>query len=268
MTKILVVEDEVSIRKGLSEILKLEGFEVLQAENGRAGSNLAKEYLPDLIISDILMPEMNGHQLLEELSLNDKTRDIPFVFISALADRDDFRKGMNSGADDYLTKPFSRAELLKAITSRLEKKARHDHLIKTHLNELRRQVITHVPHELLTPLNGIIGFSELLVSEADNLSPDELRAFATDIHKSGIRLHNLIQHYLMYLHLVSDNKPGGDQMAATDLVPMIISIANELMVNYSRPCDVNISTGSALCLVANKEARLMLNELIDNAFKP
>jgi anti-anti-sigma factor len=121
MTTILAIEDDTKIRENIQEILELEGFDVLIAENGRIGVQLAQEHHPDLIICDVMMPEINGYDVLISLRQDPTTLKIPFIFLSANATKTDFRKGMSLGADDYLTKPFTPSELLEAISIRIEK---------------------------------------------------------------------------------------------------------------------------------------------------
>ncbi|MGK7900102.1 MAG: response regulator [Hormoscilla sp.] len=121
MTKILVIEDEPPVRTNLLKLLEAEGFEVKGAENGSAGVSLAIQQVPDLILCDIMMPELDGHGVLEALRQNPATAAIPFIFLTARASRSDWRQGMELGADDYLTKPFTRDELLAAIATRLKK---------------------------------------------------------------------------------------------------------------------------------------------------
>lgn len=121
MYKILIIEDEAGIREGVVEILSYEDYEVHEAENGKKGIEKAKSVNPDLILCDIMMPEMNGFEVLTELKLFEQFNQIPFIFLTALGDRANTREGMNLGADDYLTKPFTKDELLDAITSKLEK---------------------------------------------------------------------------------------------------------------------------------------------------
>ena len=113
MKKILVVEDEQSLRKDIIEMLTYEGFDVIGAENGRVGIEEAQRHLPDLIICDIMMPEINGYDVLAELRKEGKTATIPFIFLTARTDKLDRRQGMEQGADDYLTKPFAIRELLR-----------------------------------------------------------------------------------------------------------------------------------------------------------
>ncbi len=121
MKKLLLIEDNNEIRENTAEILELDDYQVITAENGKIGVDKAISEIPDLIICDIMMPVLDGYGVLHLLSRNPKTAEIPFIFLTAKADRSDFRKGMEMGADDYITKPFEDVELLNAIESRLRK---------------------------------------------------------------------------------------------------------------------------------------------------
>src|SRR5699024_9693877 len=121
MKRILLIEDNRDILDNMSEILELAGYEVFLANDGKMGFFKAMECLPDLIISDIMMPVLDGFGLLHLVQKKEELRNIPFIFLTAKTDRVDFRKGMNMGADDYITKPFNDTELLNAIESHLEK---------------------------------------------------------------------------------------------------------------------------------------------------
>lgn len=119
--KVLVIEDVLDLREDILDTLDCLGYEGFGAENGTVGVEIAQMHLPDLIICDIMMPHLDGYGVLEILNQDPKTATIPFIFISAKAEKSEIRKGMNLGADDYLTKPFTIAELKEAITARLEK---------------------------------------------------------------------------------------------------------------------------------------------------
>ncbi len=121
MKKILVIEDEQIIRENILKLLKAEGFDVTGAENGAQGLNAAVSNLPDVIICDVMMPELDGYGVLMALRSNPVTATLPFVFLTGKAKRSEMRQGMELGADDYLTKPFTKAELVGAISSRLKK---------------------------------------------------------------------------------------------------------------------------------------------------
>lgn len=123
MKKILVIDDNTDIRENTAEILELAGYQVFTAENGKRGVETALKEKPDVIVCDIMMPELDGYGVLHLVKKNDDTQHIPFIFLTAKTERGDFRKGMEMGADDYITKPFEEIELLNAIEIRLRKNA-------------------------------------------------------------------------------------------------------------------------------------------------
>jgi len=122
MRKILLIEDSTEIRENTAEILELAGYSVVTAPNGKVGVDLAAKEVPDLIICDIMMPELDGYGVLHILSRKPATAAIPFIFLTAKTEKSDIRKGMTLGADDYLTKPFDDTELLNAVEARLKKR--------------------------------------------------------------------------------------------------------------------------------------------------
>ncbi|HET8735142.1 MAG TPA: response regulator, partial [Pricia sp.] len=121
MKKILLIEDDNALRENTEELLELSDYSVITAPNGRIGIAKAKGHLPDIVICDIMMPEIDGYGVLQNLSSDEITKDIPFIFLSAKTEHKEIRKGMDLGADDYLTKPFEEEDLLSAIESRLAK---------------------------------------------------------------------------------------------------------------------------------------------------
>jgi two-component system, OmpR family, alkaline phosphatase synthesis response regulator PhoP len=121
MFQILVIEDELSVRENIVDLLEAEDYKVITTDSGFSGLVWASENIPDLIISDVTMPEVDGHDILRALRQSPITESIPFIFLSALSDKSDIRHGMSLGADDYLTKPYSRADLLNAVALRIKK---------------------------------------------------------------------------------------------------------------------------------------------------
>src|SRR3984957_20540364 len=121
MRKLLVIDDHDDIRENIAEILALAGYEVFTAPNGKRGVEIALKEKPELVICDIMMPELDGYGVLHLLRKNESTLETPFIFLTAKTERADFRKGMEMGADDYITKPFDDIELLNAIEIRLKK---------------------------------------------------------------------------------------------------------------------------------------------------
>lgn len=149
MTKILVIEDELYVRENIVDLLEAEDFEVFSTENGILGILWAQENLPDLVICDVMMPEINGHDVLAEMRELPNIELTPFIFLTAMANKDDIRHGMELGADDYLTKPFTRDELLNAISSRLLKQAK---LMKQYHEEHQKAKILEQKIERLEAL--------------------------------------------------------------------------------------------------------------------
>ncbi len=196
--KILVVEDEVGIRNNLVRMLRLEGFDVLEANDGRAGLALARAEIPSLVLSDVMMPELDGYGLLEAMRADPKTAAIPFIFLTARTDRMDRRRGMNLGADDYLGKPFSLEELLDAVNARIKRvKAleKTDPKIST--------VVQSHPHPRVKGYRlvrrlGAGGMSEvfLAVRESDSLEV-ALKLLDTRINQDASLLHRFIQEYAL-----------------------------------------------------------------------
>jgi DNA-binding NarL/FixJ family response regulator len=138
MQSILLIEDHAPMRRTLATALEMEGFEVLTAENGRIGIALAHSELPDLIICDVMMPEVDGYSVLQQLRAHRPTATTPFIFLTAKGEKPDIRAGMNMGADDYLTKPAVKSELLAAIRARFEREAARERELDAKVTEARK----------------------------------------------------------------------------------------------------------------------------------
>lgn len=268
MNTILVVEDEFDVRENLKDLLEAEGFNVLIAKDGSEGYKIAVENIPDVILSDIRMPNVDGLQLLKLLQKGKVTSRIPFLFLTAKVEMQDFREGMNLGADDYIIKPFKAQELLNAVSIRLLKKENYCESIK----ELKEQLITRVPHELRTPLVGIIGFSDILMNEGDNLPVNDIKNMAGVINTSGKRLHKRIEKLLQYSELVA---LGKDELIGKnntefeyELEPSsIIKISMNLFKEYNREDDAKISFSEGILKIEERFYQTILTEIIENAIK-
>lgn len=199
MYKILVIEDDSKLRKNICELLENENYEVEYAENGLIGVEKAKSTYPDLIISDIMMPQMNGLEVLKELLKDEETASIPLIFLTAKAEVENLREGMNLGADDYLFKPFRINDLLSAIETRLKKKE----LANLKIREMQEQISRKIPHELRTPLVPILGLSEMIDEEMDIT---EIKEMAKVIRANGKKLHHKIEKFILYNDLIIEEK--------------------------------------------------------------
>ncbi len=199
--RILVIEDETGIRENLREMLEAEGFQVNEADCGADGIRQAIDNPPDLVVCDVMMPGKDGFEVLAVLRQNESTTHLPFLFLTARADRSSLRKGMELGAEDYLTKPFSRNELLAAVKTRLTRAESLAATYRRQLGSLRNTLSRALPHELLTPLNGILGLSGILVQEYETVRRGEMLDIAKGIADSGEALHRLVRRFLCYAEM-------------------------------------------------------------------
>lgn len=193
MARILVIEDEKPLRDEIAATLNYEGYDVAVAENGRNGVDVARQIGPDMVVCDITMPEMDGYGVLEELRKDQETQLIPFMFLTARADKSFMRQGMELGADDYLTKPFTRSELLSAIRARLDRSVTIAETWDDHLEEAKATLTRMVAHELRTPLISLHTTKEIFRRKLDQLTP-EMMAELLDSMDSGIdRLTHVVE---------------------------------------------------------------------------
>ncbi|NEO52201.1 MAG: hybrid sensor histidine kinase/response regulator [Okeania sp. SIO3B5] len=272
MKKILVIEDEQGILDIITDVLEAECFTAIKAENGKIGVEKALENVPDLIICDVMMPEIDGYTVLKILRKNLLTEAIPFIFLTAKVERADLRKGMGLGADDYLTKPFTNAELMNAINTRLEKQGTIERKTQEQLNELRSSITLSLPHELRTPLNGIIGSSNFIIQEFKELESDEMLEMVENIHISAHRLYRLIQNFLLYadLELLSRDQDRLKLFTTGFLCnpkSIIREVAIEKARNFNRLKDLDITSEDTNLSISESNFRKIVDELLDNAFK-
>lgn len=277
MKTILVIEDERFIRESICDVLELEGYQTLAAANGLVGIELAQTRRPDLILCDVTMPEMDGYEVLSILQKNEATNAIPFVFLTAKTTRADLRRGMNLGADDYLVKPCTAAELLNAINTRFEKQAVVQTKTEEQLKSLRNNIAQFLPHELYTPLNGIIGLSEVLSYEYDTIERSEIQELAESIRTSALRLHHLMQNFLLYtkLELIASS-PEQLQLLSThtarDPNSIIEYAAQQVAQSVDRLNDLQFNlytSGKSEISIRITESYLykIVTELVGNALK-
>ena len=267
MKKILVIEDESSLREGIRDVLSFEGYEVLEAENGNYGYQKTLANMPDLILCDVMMPEMDGYDLLKLVRNNEDTKLIPFVFLTALAERSDIRSGMEHGSDDYISKPFTRDELIKVVETRLKKSGEIKEHADIALGELRNNIITRLPHELRTPLNGILGYGQLLKDYPESFTPAELPKIGNDIYLSAVRLYRLIENYLIYvrLELTKYDQIGKFELSNQDEICK--REAFKVAKNVGRLMDLEMTISKGVVFVPQLDFAKIVEELLGNAFK-
>lgn len=270
--KILIIEDEIDIRKNITTILEVNGYETICAPNGEIGLELAVQHLPDLIISDILMPKMDGYELLEELRKLPETFMIPFLFLTAKTERKDFRKGMRLGADDYLTKPFSIEELLECVKSRIEYREKYKLIFNQKFEQLRSAIRKTLPHEMRTPLNIILGFSDILLRNYDSIPPAETKDMLNNIYQAGRRLYDVIEKYIFYVNLeviaANPKETANFTMKNTFSCEQIIKeTAIHIADKYNRKDDLKYQIEDSALKISEELLSRIIEEIVDNAFK-
>jgi len=202
MSKILVIDDESWLREMIRLALEQQGFEVVEAMDSAEGVAQAREQLPDLILCDVNMDKAGaGYTTLAKLREDATTAAIPFILMTGLADAAGMRHGMDLGADDYLPKPFKVDELYATVNARLRKVQTVRDEAEKKLTLLRSQISLMLPHEMRTPLNGIISNAEMLAESADSLDVKTISEMSQEICQSGQRLERLIENFLIYAQL-------------------------------------------------------------------
>ncbi len=265
--KVLVIEDDARWRTLVELSLEVEGHTVLTAADGLAGLALATEK-PDVILCDVEMPRLNGYAVLEALRQQPELRSIPFIFLTARSARSDQRKGMVLGADDYITKPFEPHELVDSIAGVLAKRESLSDRLKHYTEEYRREMAAPWAHELLTPLNGILGIAAQLESEAGSIPPADLRDLARSISQSARRQQALARKLLQYFQLeqlreANWSDPSAAMEAGAGLEDEVIGVAERL----SRSADLHLDCAPAAVRISPAWLRAAACELVENAFK-
>jgi len=272
MKKVLAIDDSPEILQIIHQTLDHFGFATLIAEEGLTGIKMTQEHLPDLILCDINMPSLDGYDTLRALREHEATAAIPFIFLSGATDKIAIRKGMELGADDYLTKPFSPKELLAAVNARLEKQADWQRLSDRKLNELRGNLTLALPHELRTPLNGIMGLAHLMMEDYQHMPPEEVLESAQFIHASALRLHHLVENFLAYSQIelmANESKmieiPDSHKPVAT--MELVQRLARSIAARHKREGDLLLKSDKIGLRVPSENFAKIVEEILDNAFK-
>ena len=272
MKKILVIDDEEWLREMVHLALQQRGFQVIEAANGADGIELARKELPDLILCDINMEKVDGYLTLSALRKEAPTAAIPFILMTGLADNAGMRHGMELGADDYLPKPFTSDGLYAAVDARLKKAQTIRDEAERKLAHLRDNISLMMPHEMRTPLNGILSNAEMLAHSAATLKPAEVAEIGQEIHKSSERLARLIENFLIYAQLellAADPKNvNALRMGLTDHPKALIknrAAAQATQVN--RLPDLSFELADIPLPIAEEYLSKITNELLQNAFK-
>ena len=242
--KILIIEDHDAIRANVVEILEMANYEVYEADNGKTGVDLALKNLPDVVLCDIMMPELDGYGVLYILNKHAETSTIPFIFLTAKADHCDLRKGMELGADDYLTKPFDDMELLNAIDVRLRKKAHTDLKQQNKVNDFK---------SLVSNTDGLDEFAKIIEGQRNReFKKNQIIYYESEFGKG---LHLVITGKIKTIKLSAD---GRELMTGMFLPGEYFGI-NAILSNSSYMDTATAVEDSTICMIPNSEIERVLS---------
>lgn len=255
----MIVEDDFSTRRNVVQLLSKSGYKVLSAENGEEALRLLENCAPDLIISDVVMPGMDGYELCRRVNAEEKEYHIPFIFLTGKTEISDFREGMETGADDYLTKPFKAKDVLKSVEVRLKKKEKSER----NYEQFKNRIIRNVSHEFRTPLVPILGYSQMIKENFWQLGPAEVQDMNEKIQSSGAWMLKLIEKFL-YLAELEENIRGEEDNYAF-LKETVYTTASRIAAASRREDDLQFAIGSAAVNIPARDLERILTELLENA---
>ncbi len=271
--RILVVEDHDLLLLAIRDILEMEGYEVETAIDGVDALEKMQERIPDLIVADIMMPRMDGYALFEEVRSYPRWVQIPFIFLTARAEKEDRLKGKALGAEDYITKPFDPQELIIAVRARLGRAQAIREASIAEFESLKQQIITLLSHELRTPLTSVYGYTELALEEAANLPPGDFQQFLMGIKHGADRLTRLVEDLLMLVRIDTGQLDREFQLLSvmhTNLSQTVQHVANlYLQAAQEKGIELKVEAEPNLPPVHVYEPFLFdaIGRLIDNAIK-
>jgi two-component system sensor kinase len=261
--KVLIVDDEKNIRETIAEYLLHENYVVKTAINGEEALELLKSWSPDLIISDIMMPKMDGDEFFSLVRKNNSLAQIPFIFLTAKNEQSTMRESMMKGIDDFLTKPFKFEELIKVIEIRID---RFEKLKKIN-NQLNIKKNSHLTHEINTPLFGILGAIELLIENKQPIKETEIKNFYRLIRISGERLNRTF-HNLMLSESLRNNNLNFTEDSQTEILDSLsVVIQKYIKLNKEQEDRLEFNIDKSNIKIANAFLEFVTYELIDNALK-
>ena len=267
MVKLLLIEDEKILRENTCELLEVYGFNCITAKQGREGLDMALTEKPDLIICDIMLPYLNGYQIKAKLNELYELAQIPFIFLSAKVERTDLRRGMELGADDYITKPFKIIELVNSIKSRLVQTKNIQSVVESKVIESLNDFIHVAKHECNTPLNGIINLSGLLMGNY-SAQPAFLDAAVKAINTSGKRLYKTLNNLIDLVRLRHYTLSINESYLGTDIKSIVERIITERAncYSYEGVIDKHFNCPD-LIEMQEEDLEIIVYEIIDNMFK-
>lgn len=270
---ILVVEDDQVMAEGIADILSVEGYRVETAFSGRTALMKMRSARPDLVLSDIMMPEMDGHEFCALVRSSPEWRTLPFIFLTALGQRRDQRLGLELGADAYLTKPYEPENLLLAVRARLQRAADHRAAADAALADLRTSILIALNHEFRTPLTYITGYGQMLADEGQEMDRDNFQQCVGALLDGAERLRRLVENVLLLSQIDSGELATLVKMfplQTTGLSKVVYDVMQTHQSNATArkvQIDNQVARDLPSVAIGADYARQVIDQLLDNAIK-
>jgi two-component system, sensor histidine kinase and response regulator len=262
---ILILEDDKDVRDSLKEILQLNNYQVMVAENVKEALSTLEKVKPDLILSDIVMPELSGLEFLEKIRTIPVLFNIPFIFLTAQSESNKIREGMNLGADDFITKPFKVNDLLRSVKLRLEKKTILDEKIDMTLKGITK----YVPHELRTPLVAILGYPQLIKENFDEYDKPQIFEMLDNIYHGSKRLLNTLEKFIIYSDITSNkiSEEHHEDSLTNNLENLVANVFEQIILTNERKNNFCKLIEESILEINCVHLSTIIKQLLENAFK-
>lgn len=276
---ILIVDDTPANLRLLSHVLSKNGYNFLEASNGKEAVQIAKEHEPDLILLDIMMPDMNGYEVIKEIKSDKLIQDVPIIFLSSLTDTDDKVEGFKSGGVDYITKPFQKEETLARINTHLKirflqkqlneriKVLRQREIELSRLNQKKDDLVRMVSHDIKNPLTGIIGLVKLM-RESDKISAEEQIQMLSVVEESGSNLLNMVREVLDRESKKTEPETlDYSTVQVSELLERVISMNKAKSVVKEISLTFKVQPNKLQAVIDENKVEIAVNNLVANALK-
>lgn len=272
MSRILVIEDDPVYREMVVDALSEEGHELFTATDGEEGIERARAYVPDLVISDVVMEKADGYQVLSTLRNEPATAGIPFIMMTGWSSKGGQRHGMALGADDYLSKPFNATELIDSVTAQLKKKERSRAQSARQATISETNISALLPAEIGNPLRTILGFAQILSAAGPELGNEEIKKIGQNISVAGYRIQHAVDNFVLYNQLLAldSNEVAKSELRnvrTSDVKSLLQTQILNLARARGRETDLQMNLAEGALHISHNYLARIVDELVDNAFK-
>lgn len=283
---VLVVDDEPNNFDVIETFLSEQDYQLYYASSGDSALSILETVKPDLILLDVMMPGIDGMEVCQRIKAMPEWESVPIIMVTALTSKEDLARCLNAGADDFIGKPVNSTELRARVNSMMRIKQQYDSIknlsnlqsqtidvLQNSLKELSGNLASSLPHELNTPLNGIVGAIGILLEEYETMPPEEIKEFLLLAQESSTRLEKLTRKFLTYVYLElspfksPSSRASQIQREKVSDAKFITNIARDQAKRDKRSADLLCDLDEAVVAVSNQDMRSILCELLENAFK-